>query len=573
MSVAAPPAGPTAVVPSAGRAWLFGPSVDSLFGYGLLFLISVPVLYFAFGRFDHWLVPVGIVGGVNILLGTPHYGATILRVYAQRQDRRRYAFFTVWITAALLIGFVGGLYNVTVGAILLTLYVTWNPWHVSGQNYGLAVMYIRRAGVEMEPALKRPLYVSFVLSAALAIVWIHMLGGSLPYSQRAADDTGTLRILTLGIPQGLTALIGEILLPAYLACLGVVAWRLRGALAFSRQGPVWILIGSQALWFTIPAILATNRFFSIGAGEVPFLAVWISAAHSIQYLWVTSYYAGKADNSQRPMPFVGKALLAGCALYLPIFLFAPSLLGPAAPFSAAAAVLGFAVINLHHFILDGAIWKLNDGRVARALIADVAPDEAGEGEERRRTWLKPALLTLGAVILLIQLQMIGFAQLVSDPKVSLPTLRLAAKSLSTFGYDTPTLWMKYGAELQNAGHDDEALAAFRRALAKNPNPPAWIAHRIASLLLALPEVDTKTANQAVLLARGIVQEMPGRIEGYETLAHAHALAGRPAQAERAALHAIKVAKKNAPAAQQRALEARLVGYGALDPDPAARSIE
>jgi hypothetical protein len=319
--------------------------------------------------------------------------------------------------------------------------------------------------------------------------------------------------------------------------------------------------------------MATTQFLPIATLELPVLAVWISTAHGIQYLWVTAYYAGKADTAQRPMPFVGKALLAGSALYLPVFLFAPVLLGPAAPYSAGAAVLGFAVINLHHFILDGAIWKLRDGRVARALVANVAPDESGAGDERRWPWMRPALLTLGAAILVVQIGMVALAQLVSTPNVELATLRAATPVLAMLGYDSPELWAKYGVELQNAGHDEESLAAFRRSLAKNPEPPAWIAHRIASLLLSAPHVDQRTANQAALLASRVVKELPRRVEGYEALARAHAAAGRPEQAERAARRALLVAEKTGLGDQTRALEARLVAYGALRDGEGPRTIQ
>ena len=37
-----------------------------------------------------------------------------------------------------------------------------------------------------------------------------------------------------------------------------------------------------------------------------------------------------------------------------------------------------ALVNLHHFILDGAIWKLRDGRIARLLLGRNPPDGAAE---------------------------------------------------------------------------------------------------------------------------------------------------------------------------------------------------
>ncbi len=45
----------------------------------------------------------------------------------------------------------------------------------------------------------------------------------------------------------------------------------------------------------------------------------------------------------------------------------PGLLGTV-PFDAGLGRLLFATINIHHFMLDGAIWKLCDGPVARAVL-------------------------------------------------------------------------------------------------------------------------------------------------------------------------------------------------------------
>ena len=42
-----------------------------------------------------------------------------------------------------------------VGAIMVTVCLTWSPWHYTGQTYGLAVMFLRRRGVSVEPAVKR----------------------------------------------------------------------------------------------------------------------------------------------------------------------------------------------------------------------------------------------------------------------------------------------------------------------------------------------------------------------------------------------------------------------------------
>ena len=84
----------------------------------------------------------------------PHYGGTLRRVYEQRADRRAYTIFSVWATLAIFALFVVGIHSAYVGAIMVTVYLTWSPWHYTGQNYGLAVMFLRRRGVSVEPGVK-----------------------------------------------------------------------------------------------------------------------------------------------------------------------------------------------------------------------------------------------------------------------------------------------------------------------------------------------------------------------------------------------------------------------------------
>ena len=54
------------------------------------------------------------------------------------------------------------------GTFLVTLYLTWSPWHYTGQNYGLAVMFLRRSGVEVDARTKRWMASPSVMARAAA---------------------------------------------------------------------------------------------------------------------------------------------------------------------------------------------------------------------------------------------------------------------------------------------------------------------------------------------------------------------------------------------------------------------
>ncbi len=546
---------------SSRSVWLYGRVVDLLLGYGLGYLIAVPLLlgwgsmaapnerYLWFGS------------AVALLTATPHYGATLLRVYEERSERRKYAIFAIWITAALVALFGAGLYDRWIGSLLLTVYVSWSPWHFSGQNYGLAVMYLRRSGHPPSQAAKRSLYASFVLCAGLAFVAIHTSGSSLLFAQDAFDHSATFRVLKLGIPVAVGAPLAGVLGILYAGCLVRFVARLRPRPSAASMLPLACLVGVQALWFAVPA-LAT----AFGAGNVrlllPFAAVTISAAHSVQYLWVTSHYAGLARSDVRVARFFVRCILAGAAVGAPALLFVPGLFGDAVPNAAGAAVVSFSVVNIHHFILDGAIWKLRDGRVARALLRSQPEAEvAGAPLQRRRHWLRALALSLGAIALLAHLTMIALARQ-ARPDAEPQALQRTASRLAWFGKDTPELWSVVAEGLERAGAFDDAIAAWRASLGPG-KPPLVSANRLAWLLIEHRADDPESLAEATALARYLAAEVGSeQAKGLQTLAAVHLAAGRYELAVETAERALEVARARGNPTRIRQVESQVRAYRA-----------
>src|SRR6185436_6695570 len=180
------------------------------------------------------------------------------------------------------------------------------------------------------------------------------------------DAPGAPRLIPLGVPAVVSTPLFAIVGVAYVGCLATAAWRLRRTGSWSDHAPAWTLVCTQALWYAVPVLSMT------GNQLLPFATVWISAAHSLQYLWVTAYYANRSSTRERAGMFLMKTLAAGTAVtILPAVLFAPDLFGRL-PWDAGLAMTAFSIVNIHHFILDGAIWKLRDGGIARVLLRSSA---------------------------------------------------------------------------------------------------------------------------------------------------------------------------------------------------------
>jgi hypothetical protein len=466
---------------------LTGRWIDALFGYGLLYLLSAPLVIWigssqGLAAWPTWFAVIVALG-----ISIPHYGATILRVYEKRQDRRRYAFFTVWVTLLLVACFVASLYSVTLGSWLLTAYVCWSPWHFAGQNFGVSIMSLRRRGVPIDDVTRRLLHGSFALAYLLAMVAIETAGARGEIAL-GADLSSAYQVFRLGIPPDATRVAISILVPIYLVVTIAALLRLgRGGHA-RDLAPTAMLMSTHALWYVIPTITPT---------QIPLLytAVWISAIHSLQYLWITTYYAKKTD-ATRSGVFFWKCLLLGSAVgVIPPLAFVPGLLGPFVPLAAEATIIFFPILNLHHFILDGAIWKLRDGRVARILLDQTGGGESESVEERTgRRFLLPAIYALGTVALALPLYyIIEVGRAVSSP--SHGVVEAAAGRLEFMGHRNSDVYFVLGQHRNLADDVEGARAAYRTALEIDPEH-ADVAYRLASLLLD----DPATANEALRLA-------------------------------------------------------------------------
>src|SRR5262249_12086376 len=192
--------------PTRSDRWLFGPLPDLLFGCGVLYAIAFAAYSLA-GPAIRGVTPQSLLPFLILVLSSPHYGGTLVRVYDQRRDRQAYALFALWVTLALVALFFAALRSTLLASILFTLYLTWSPWHYTGQNYGLAVMLLRRRGVDVTLVAKRWLYAAFILSFLLTAIVSHLEVGS-AYSPLAYSSQ-TVTFLPIGITRG----VGDVVLP------------------------------------------------------------------------------------------------------------------------------------------------------------------------------------------------------------------------------------------------------------------------------------------------------------------------------------------------------------------------
>jgi tetratricopeptide (TPR) repeat protein len=450
---------------SAAAVWLYGPWLDLVVGCGAW---SVPLLllsYFSVASSTRaWSIAFYALA---LLFNYPHYMATIYRAYHRAEDFQKYRVFTLYTTALILL--TGLLSHFWLGILpwIFTIYLTWSPWHYSGQNYGLFMMFARRAGANPGKAGRSALYGAFVASYLVLFLGFHTGPSSDPF------------FFSLGIPP-VVGRWGQIGLGAVFVALSAYGLsQLARSIGWRKLLPCLTLFSSQFLWFLLPAAMSLIKGIEIPQSR--YSSGVLAVMHSAQYLWITSYYARReasegSGRSWRPLAYFGVLVAGGIALFVP----GPWLASRVFHHDFSASFLIFtALVNLHHFILDGAIWKLRDGRIASLLLnsRDRLTNAASEASGRLSAtwdWLSGSTasarsLRVSAALLLLVWgtvdQVRHYLALHSDD------VRDLQRAVSLDSFDGPLQMRLAHRELED-GHAQQAEAAWRKAIQSNPVDPA-----------------------------------------------------------------------------------------------------
>ena len=456
------PRAPAPAMPSGAQSpWIYRPWIDLTVGCGAW---SAPLLlagfYFANSYSRGWSVAFYFLA---LLSNYPHFMATVYRAYHTRDEFEKYRIYTVHV--ALLLALAGVVTHLWYALLpwIFTLYICWSPWHYTGQNFGLLMMFARRAGVSPTEAERRALRLAFIASYILLMLSFH------------TGASGDSLILSLGLAARFTLPARAVLALFFVGASGWALASLARRTALGAILPVLTLTLTQFLWFLLPAVIEL-----VSGREIPqtrYSSGLLAVLHSTQYLWITSYYQRKearaaGDCHWSFSGYLVTLVAGGIALFIP----GPWIVSRVFHTDFAASFLTFtALVNIHHFILDVAIWKLRDSRVAALLLDSQQKAPRGDRGEQNSfaataRWLTgPAAsaraLRIAAIVLLFAWA--GLDQLHfwwSSEASALPALERAA----TLNPDDSAVQVRLARAEQLAGQRDAALAAMRRAAALNP---------------------------------------------------------------------------------------------------------
>ncbi len=334
-----------------GRTFLH-PVIDYLLIGGGLSLIVIPLLYgFSGGQS---LISFGLLPWFILLSNSAHFAASTVRLYTKPGAREALPFLTMAFPLLSIAVLTASLVLADqTGPILQAVYLSWAPFHYAAQAYGLAVMYSYRSGCQLSSAHKNLLW----WIAIIPFVRLLLLSSDKHFFWWFMPNATAIAVAPWSLPVQIlaTALAAAAILLPPLLYFSV--WR-------SASGPMPLI--------SLLVVVANGIWFIVFTHYDGF--VWATIFHGIQYLCIATIFHVK---EQRARPDNRRG-----ALYHVVWFYAASLLLGYGLFNcwpqayiwlgfgpAESVLLVIAVVNLHHFIVDGYIWKMKPGDSNRKIIA------------------------------------------------------------------------------------------------------------------------------------------------------------------------------------------------------------
>ena len=319
-----------------------------LIGGGLSLVVVIVVLLNPHGAL---FISAATIPYIILLSNSAHFAASTVRLYTKPGAYQTMPFMTMVLPlVALALLTLCILHPDTLGSNLMSLYLTWSPFHYAAQAYGLSVIYCYRSGCSLTKSNKKllwwtsmlPFLYNFMMTDGVGLHWI--------VAPEWFDNRGAHIFLGLF----------RFLMPAVGVCAVVFlfwkTWK-----SESRPMPVisvLMLISNAIWWFVLPAI---NAF------------MWATIFHGIQYLAIVIIFhvkdqLGRADNRRGTAYHVLVFYSASLALGYGLFSCFPRAYIYAGFGPVESVLLVAAAINIHHFVVDAYIWRLRKTDTNRQIV-------------------------------------------------------------------------------------------------------------------------------------------------------------------------------------------------------------
>jgi hypothetical protein len=361
------------------RNAIISPWVDFLCCGGLSILAVAGFFVYAFIAPESELFSRGLDNRDILLFGTwinaPHFMASYRLLYRTRTQITQHTWASIYAPLILLIVIIYALLtpsqgprsvefaNSTVVELFVMTATILLAWHYTGQAWGMTASFAYLAGIRMETTERR-----MIRSGCYSLLVWHILWACLMLPNEPPLSHSDLIIVSIVRDQApLLEMIyhvwtAVVLLTIPLGIYGFVRLYRRTG----KRPPLACLSPWTAIYLWYALIWAYPGVFAV-----------LQIFHALQYLLFPirveiNQYSAKKDRTEI------KRAIRGIAYYLIlvgvgyVVFFLPQLAYFWGDKQQMLAAMVFGFVNIHHYVIDGVIWKLRNPEVRRDLFAHIA---------------------------------------------------------------------------------------------------------------------------------------------------------------------------------------------------------
>ena len=327
--------------------------VDFFFVGGASFILFAALLMF----YTEIRTPEVITAGILLswAINWPHFSMSTYQLYQSRNNIRQYP-ITSYVIPFVVIGGVilCFVFKDLVAPYFVKLFILWSPYHFSGQTIGITFIYAMRSGIKLTK-LERNVVVSFVMGT-------YFLSTIRAETSREGFDFYGVQYPSMQIPQWIAHIAEYAMWAAFIAFIAmIIYWSYRNR----RILPLIVVLpaATQYLWFVQSVYIPSFQEFVPMLHSLQYILIaWsiqLKEKMDVKHIEPSKKYVASETTRWFAINFAGGALLfymlpkAGAAL------------GYSTLFSIAII---YAAIQIHHFFVDGVIWKLKNKTVSHPLM-------------------------------------------------------------------------------------------------------------------------------------------------------------------------------------------------------------
>lgn len=336
---------------------MVSPMVDAFCVGAASITFTIGFLFYAALQPNSWAGPVhvGEIVLANILINWPHFLASYRELYRHRRNLRNHPWVAV-VLPVILIALVAygvatanqnppessGLARQAILDILYPAAVLLLAWHYTGQSWGMTATFAHINGIRFTSVERFAIRSGYRSLLIFHLLWVLTNLDILPLLDFVYPSlaNATLGLTALWIwPMGFTFIVGAV---AFFTA--------------SRRHPQQSILRSWLPW------LATFGWYIL-IRSYPSMFFVLQIAHALQYLTFplrveANQYAATQQASPR-QTFKHTALYYLCLVAIGAVVFDGLKLSTASvdPLLQLSMLVSLA-INIHHYFIDGVIWKL-----------------------------------------------------------------------------------------------------------------------------------------------------------------------------------------------------------------------